>query len=433
MSVISTIYASQESVNDDYISLLAVYVKTGDQVVRDSLLAEFETSKAVMEVRAEADGYVAVLVQPNTDIKVGSKMFELSDSPVVATGITAGGNNGSNESVTVNADPPLQQTKFSKAAADYLEKKGMNAAAFKHLAFVTTKDLQDTEKDKVHAAKSHHQNSNGSIPAIVKETNPAGKTIKPLAANKRREYEFLYSVNSSSVISRLSTFIKVDNKENIGLSQNFIKSTPLPTVIHEISRLLLKFPNLNSFYINGEQAFYNVINVGFALDDGKTGLKVASIFDTDKQSLYQVEESISQLSLKYTAQELKVDELTSCTFTITDLYNTGVLSFHPLINSNNSSILGISGYNNGGFVLDLSFDHRLTSGKEVSLFLEDLKFRLEHRFATNAHSNNHALEDIQCFNCYRHMNDDLDGNIYFTKIKNTKHDGYICSNCLKGW
>ena len=68
------------------------------------------------------------------------------------------------------------------------------------------------------------------------------------------------------------------------------------------------------------------------------------------------------------------------TFTITDLYNSDIISFHPLVNNNNSCILGVSSLNNNQFNIDLSFDHRLTSGKEVSNFLTELKFRLEARF-----------------------------------------------------
>lgn len=428
MPVISTIYAMQESVNDDYLSLLSVYVKTGDHVTRDALLAEFETSKAVMEVRAEADGYVKVFVQPNTDVKIGSRMFELLDSPPGEAAKTATANEMDVDETLAPQQPAEQPaSRFSNAAAEYLRNNHISADKFRHLSFVTTKDILNGHAEKPASANRTSQ------PAVTKETNATAKTAKPLPAAKRREFEYLYSVNSSSVISRLSVFIKLGSKEAVGTSQHFIKSTPLPTIIHEVSKLLIKYPNLNSFYLNGEQAFYNGIHVGFAADDGKNGLKVAAIFNTDQLSLYQIEEAISNLSVRYAAQELKVEELSSCTFTITDLFNTGVLSFHPLVNSNNSAILGISGFNNGGFIVDLSFDHRVSSGREVSLFLEDLKFRVEHRFENSSVTGNHIREDIQCFNCLRSITDDLNGNLYFQKILNSKHDGYICSNCIKGW
>ena len=50
-----------------------------------------------------------------------------------------------------------------------------------------------------------------------------------------------------------------------------------------------------------------------------------------------------------------------------NLFNTEIYNFHPLINNNNAAILGISSLQNGTFLIDLSFDHRLTSGKEVAI------------------------------------------------------------------
>ena len=345
-------------------------------------------------------------------------MFEIYDSPGVAVS-TNEIQKPTNGVIVHEQVESVVETKFSKAAQEYVSKHNIDTKKFNGLAFVTTKDLvpQETVAPKPKEGKPALQ------PAVVKEINASNKTLKPLSSNKKREFEYLYSVNSSSVISRLSTVIVVNNKEAIGKAQHFITSTPLPSIIQEVSKLLLKYPNLNSFYMNGEQAFYNEVNIGFALDDGKNA----------------IEDSISDLSLKYANQQLTALELTSTTFTITDLFNTNVVSFHPLVNSNNSSILGISAFHNGEFVVDLSFDHRTTSGKEVSQFLDDLKFRLETRFGIiKATEANGAVaeevdQDIHCFKCLRDVSDDLGGNLYFLKVANSHDHGYICSNCLKGW
>jgi hypothetical protein len=259
------------------------------------------------------------------------------------------------------------------------------------------------------------------------------QTIIDYIKSKKREFEYLYSVNSSSVISRLAVSILVSNKEAISKSQHFIKSTPLPSIVQEVSKLLLKYPNLNSFYLDGQQAFYTKVNIGFALDDGSNGLKVASIIDVDSLTLNSIEENISDLSLKYSNNQLNILELTSATFTITDLFNSNIISFHPLVNNNNSCILGVSSLHKDEFIIDLSFDHRLTSGKEVSQFLGDLKFRLEARFNKGLKESNESLPDIQCVKCYRDLTEDIDGNIFFQKVINSKYNGYICSNCLNGW
>ena len=139
------------------------------------------------------------------------------------------------------------------------------------------------------------------------------------------------------------------------------------------------------------------------------------------------------MSLKYSKNQLNILDLTSATFTITDLFNSDIISFHPLVNNNNSCILGISSLHKDEFIVDLSFDHRLTSGKEVSRFLSDLKFRLEARFNKGLNNLNESLSDVQCIKCYRGIDEDIDGNIFFQKAINSKYNGYICSHCLKGW
>lgn len=294
MKLLNTILVPQESVNDDFLSLVNVYVKTGDFIEKNKLLAELETSKALVEVRADNEGYVVVHAKPNTDVKVGSTMFEIYDAPGVAIS-TAEVQKPTNGVMVHKQMESAVKTKFSKAAQEYISKNGIDTKKFSGLAFVTTKDLVPQEM----VAAKPKDGKPALQPSQVKETNASNKTLKPLSSNKKREFEYLQSVNSSSVISRLSTVIVVNKKEAIGKAQNFITSTPLPSVIQEVSKLLLKYPNLNSFYINGEQAFYNEVNIGFALDDGKNGLKVAAILQTNELSLKAVEDNISELSLKY--------------------------------------------------------------------------------------------------------------------------------------
>lgn len=435
MKLISTIYTPQESVNDDFLSLITVNYKTGDFVKRDAVVAEFETSKAVVEVRADTDGYIVAHAAAGSDVRVGSKLFEFYDSPV---GEVASSPAAPLSEATEHQAGEVFSTSFSKAALAWLEKNSLDKRKFESLAFVTTKDLVPKKA------------TNGRLPGIpptgnrealnndigqgkARQIDLSDKTIKPISRNKKREFEYLYSVNSSSVISRLSVAVYTGGTGAIGGAQEFIKSTPLPSIIQEVSKLLLKYPNLNSFYLDGDQAFYNRVNIGFALDDGKNGLKVAAIAETDQLSLQQIEEQITELSLRYVNNQLTVQDLTLATFTITDLFNSNITGFHPLVNNNNSCILGISSMRNGEFIIDLSFDHRLTSGKEVSQFLDDLKFRLEARFKGGPAAAGDIRKDIHCHVCYRPLDDDMDGRVYFQKVINSKFDGYICSVCLSGW
>jgi 2-oxoglutarate dehydrogenase E2 component (dihydrolipoamide succinyltransferase) len=433
MSLINTIFAPTESVNDQYLSIISILVKSGDFVKKEDLIAELESSKALLEVRADLEGYIQVLIDVGNDVKVGEKLFNIFDDLNDIKNFISENREAENliyENVRIKNDEvgiPIENKniKFSEKAKIYIESSKLNINKLNIVNYITSKSITP-KNDEVHNKKQTKID-------IAKEfPNSLETTSIPLSKSKKVEFDYLYSVNSSSVISRLAIKVDVYNYSDIGNSQNFIKSTPLPSIINEVSKLLLKYPNLNSYFTNNNQAFYNQVNIGFAIDDGIHGLKVATIFNTDKLELNTIEEEISNLSMKYSANQLNTQDLSSMTFTITDLFNSNVIHFSPLVNLNNAAILGISSFINDGFIIDLSFDHRLTNGKEVSIFLGDLKFRLESRFNQNKIINSQNRDGIKCIKCNRDVTDDYNGDIYFQKIKNSKYDGYICTVCLNG-
>ena len=101
-----------------------------------------------------------------------------------------------------------------------------------------------------------------------------------LGKKKINEIMYLSNVNSTGLVSRLTVFIN-SSLEKIIENQNFISSTPLPLIAFEVSRLLLKYPNLNSFFHSEKIISHKDVNIGIAFDNGVNGLKVASIFKTN--------------------------------------------------------------------------------------------------------------------------------------------------------
>ena len=112
------------------------------------------------------------------------------------------------------------------------------------------------------------------------------------------------------------------------------------------------------------------------IDDG---LKVFTLYGTDKMDLNQVQDTLSEGLYKYLRKNLSVKELTGSTFTITDLSLYGIDRFIPLVNKNQSAILAISSIDKtlDRFNLSMSFDHRVTEGKLASQFMFELKQALE--------------------------------------------------------
>jgi hypothetical protein len=149
---------------------------------------------------------------------------------------------------------------------------------------------------------------------------------------------------------------------------------------------------------------------------------------------------------RYLDHTLRVDDLTAGTFTITDLSNEGVLTFHPLINQGQAAILGIGseytsgvGPAEGFFTLILAFDHQLTEGRQAAQFLRELARRLQAYEAVMQGQSSEPRE-LHCARCLTSLSrlrqlDQGQRGAHFL-VQTIQPDGsraYCCSLCMQGW
>lgn len=425
--ILEIIKTPQESVNDDSVVIVKIYVKNGDKIEKDQILAEIETSKANIDIHSQEGGFVKCLCEENQDVLIGETLFEIYSNKLDVKKNSTNKLEVSKKSSNQNDEVlTIINTKFSKSAEQLILKNNIERSVFKKMQFVSIHEVNNylqPKKDKP------TPKINDEIELITIEKDSILSEEK-VGKKKLNEIKYLSNVNSTGLVSRLTIFIN-SNLNQIAKSQNFISSTPLPLVVYEVSRLLLKYPNMNSFFYSDKIMSHDGVHIGIAFDNGTNGLKVASINNTDSKDLNSIEESISELSIKYNENKLSLKEISSASFTITDLFASGVCNFHPLVNINNSVILGICGLNNGGFNIEVSFDHRISNGLEISKFLNDLKYRLEASYNV---SDSRASENYtSCIKCYRDLNDNLDGQVEFIKVINSNEEGILCSICLSGW
>ena len=427
--ILEEIKTPQDSVNDDSVIVVEVFVKNRQKIKKNTLLAEIETSKALIEIHSNKGGYVKCLCEKNQEVLIGETLFEIYSEDYNSTDEKSEVNKKT-EKISNNSKKEIPQnftTKFSKKAEELILKNKISKDVFKNSEFISS--------DEVNKLLDPNQNSeikSSSRKEFISFPKELISNEIKLGKQKINEIMYLSDVNSTGLVSRLTVFIN-SSLEKIIENQNFISSTPLPLIAFEVSRLLLKYPNLNSFFQSEKIISHNDINIGIAFDNGSNGLKVASIYKANSLDLNSIEENISELSIKYNENKLTLQELTSASFTITDLFSSGISSFHPLVNINNSAILGICGLNNGGFNIELSFDHRVSNGLEVSKFLHDLKERLEVRYKESSIDLNKSNDFSCCNRCLRDLGDNLDGEIKFIKIVDSKNESLICSNCFSGW
>ena len=151
---------------------------------------------------------------------------------------------------------------------------------------------------------------------------------------------------------------------------------------------LKEFPAVNA-EIDGEEIVYkNYVHMGIAVG-GPNGLVVPVLRDADQLGFAGIEKRIGDFGRRARDGQLKVDELSGGSFTITNGGVYGSLMSTPILNAPQSGILGMHKIQDrpmavGGKVeirpmmyLALSYDHRIVDGKEAVSFLVRVKEGVE--------------------------------------------------------
>jgi acetyltransferase-like isoleucine patch superfamily enzyme len=136
-----------ENVNDTTIMLAAWLVSDGEEVREGQMIAEMETSKAIIELPSPASGKITLQARPGDSIDVGAVIGFIGAGPVVA--MQNGHRNPASASAvrrsTVFADSESQSSlsgiRFSKKALELIHMYGLSKAAFAGSTLVCEQDV----------------------------------------------------------------------------------------------------------------------------------------------------------------------------------------------------------------------------------------------------------------------------------------------------
>jgi len=151
---------------------------------------------------------------------------------------------------------------------------------------------------------------------------------------------------------------------------------------------LKEFPAVNA-EIDGDDIIYReFVHMGIAVG-GPSGLVVPVLRDADRMSFAEIERLIAGFGKRARDGQLKLDELSGGTFSITNGGIYGSLMSTPILNPPQSAILGMHKIQERPIALKgqvvirpmmyvaLSYDHRIIDGKEAVSFLVRVKEGVE--------------------------------------------------------
>ncbi len=78
MSNIKQYHLPAEDVNDEKATVVNLFFDSGDKVKKNDLIYTFETSKSVIDVESEFNGFIEYYVEENEEVNIGSLVCEIS-------------------------------------------------------------------------------------------------------------------------------------------------------------------------------------------------------------------------------------------------------------------------------------------------------------------------------------------------------------------
>ncbi|MFW9809599.1 MAG: dihydrolipoamide acetyltransferase family protein [Candidatus Thorarchaeota archaeon] len=177
---------------------------------------------------------------------------------------------------------------------------------------------------------------------------------------------------------------QVQKKHGIRISFNDI-------IVKAVSDTLGRFPKFNATLVGNDLVMFDEVNIGVAMAT-EDGLIVPTVRNADKKSITQIAMETKDFGKRAKTNELKPEELTGSTFTVSNLGPFKVDLFIPVINPPESAILALGQIKKKPVVVEdkivirstmmasCAVDHRVLDGAPAGQFLQSLKETLENPY-----------------------------------------------------
>jgi pyruvate dehydrogenase E2 component (dihydrolipoamide acetyltransferase) len=417
----------------------------GDEVSRGDELVEIETDKANMTYEADQDGTLAIVAQEGDTLAVGETIARIGEggsgngaAPAEQQREEGGEDESGGESETATATaeqeaPPEEPSEPAEPREEQPADEGGGNGRIKaspvarRMARELGLELGQVQgtgpggrivKADVEAA-SKGDGAEAAAPAEA----PAAPEAAPAEEEPKKAPPAVVSGDSQTGKGETSTQdltrlqqtvarrmaeskatapdfvlnIDVDMEEAVDLRKRLkaaaTEGQGVPSfndfVVKASALALVDFPRANGAYRDGKFELYSRVNVGVAVA-GQDALVVPTVFDADTKSLGQISRETRALAERVRGGAITPPELSSGTFTVSNLGMFGIQSFVAVINPPQAAILAVGAMaptpvvRDGEVVvrnimrLTLSCDHRILYGADAAEFLGRIRERLEN-------------------------------------------------------
>ncbi len=353
----------------------------GDTVKRDELICELETDKVALEINAEADGILRIIVKEGETVTPGTVIGQIETDGVEPESETA------EEKPVEPPAPSKPDTVSSKPKTATTEAKiGAAKPASAAVKGGAVPAQKPTASPSPAAIASRLADVPGEGPVERTAMTPIRKRIAERLLEARQKTAMLTTFNEADMsrllalrAARRAAFQKKHGVK-LGFMSFFIKACV---------ESLKEFPAVNSRIDGNDIVTHLYYHLGVAIGTER-GLVVPVLRNADQLTFAEIEKMIGTFAEKATTGKLELNDLTGGTFSISNGGVYGSVLSTPILNPPQSAILGMHAVQDRAVVRDgeivirpimnlaLSYDHRIIDGREAVSFLRQVKEYIEN-------------------------------------------------------
>jgi len=407
-------------------TVASIFVKEGDQVLKDQPLLELESEKAVATIPSPEAGTVAKIhVREGDEIRVGQLILTLSSDGAPVAQQTRGEAPPSLIDATVGDEerepvvaPPALPEPAPVAPAQVVE--GIPQAAspsIRRLARELGIDLRRVRgserggrivmADLKRFIQQLQQGQGAPAPRAATAASPAATArvdfakwgpVERKKLSKLRSTISARMATSWQTVPRVTQFDEIDITAVMALKKKYdaryvkkgARLTVTAFMLKALVGTLKQHPIINASLDeeSGEIVFKSYYHIGIAVDT-EQGLIVPVLRDVDQKSLREIAVELATLAERTRKREVALEEMQGATFTVSNQGGIGGGHFTPIVNTPEVAILGMGRGTlrpvvrenriTKGLILPvtLSYDHRLVDGADAARFMVDIVRALE--------------------------------------------------------
>ena len=402
----------------------------GDSIEEDEPIVEIATDKVDSEVPAPCSGTVKEILFNEGDVVEVGAVFAIIDSELnmVTDEVEQPKTESSNDEFLEDGDKaiekeilqPIENSINNNSEINFKNSSKFYSPLVKSIAKKENISIQEldtiigsganqrvTKSDILNYLNNRTDSRNNMEKEVTKTIHKQSISINGddeiIAMDRMRKMIADHMVNSVHTAPHVTSFVEADVTNLVNWRKKVKKSfeekegeklTFTPIFIEAIAKALRDFPEVNSSIDGDNIIIKSNINIGMATALPSGNLIVPVIKNADQLNLVGLAKSVNDLANRAKLGQLKPDEISGGTYTVSNVGTFGNVMGTPIINQPQSAILALGAIKKKPAVIETesgdligirhlmflshSYDHRNVDGALGGMFVRKVADYLEN-------------------------------------------------------